>query len=175
MADEHGVERPLPVDPDLDADRSVAEGRPADHTEVRRDRRLRMVVLAATALGGVLGALARYSLEETFPATSGHIPWVVLAINVSGSALLGLVLVILIEQFPHTRLARAVIGTGIIGAYTTFSTFVVGAVTIGRDGHVTAAAIYVALSVVGGLAAVAGGMAVGRLAVRTERWLQEQA
>jgi CrcB protein len=175
MVDEHRVERPLPVDPDLDVDRSVVEGRPADHTQARRDRRPRMVVLAATAMGGVLGALARYSLEETFPAAPGHIPWVVLAINVSGSALLGLVLVILIEQFPHTRLARAVIGTGIIGAYTTFSTFVVGAVTIGRDGHVTTAAIYVVLSVIGGLAAVAGGMAAGRLAVRTERWLQEQA
>jgi len=134
-----------------------------------------LAMITAIGIGGVVGALSRYALEETFPPAAGHIPWVVFVINVSGSALLGLLLVILVEQFSHGRLARLVIGTGIIGAYTTFSTFMVGAVDLARAGHVAAAALYTVLSVVCGLAAVTGGIAVGRLAMRTERWLQEVA
>lgn len=148
---------------------------PRGEQRSRRRHRPQLAIVGATGIGGVIGALSRYVLEQTFPPGAGQIPWVVFAINVTGSALLGLLLVILVEQFPRGRLARSVLGTGIIGAYTTFSTFMVGAVTVARDGHVAAAALYVVLSVVCGLAAVSGGIAIGRLAMRAERWLQEMA
>lgn len=178
---------PEPVDPDLPGpsphDRTAASApgvadrprRPDAPTVVHERRRRQLAIVGVTAVGGVIGALSRYVLEQEFPAAPGHIPWVVFTINITGSALLGLLLVILVEQFPRGRLARSLLGTGIIGAYTTFSTFVVGAVTVARAGHVDAAALYVVLSVVVGLAAGAAGMAIGRLAMAVERWLQETA
>lgn len=186
----------LPLDPDLteigDGTRSSAvdsphrgqrgwpvDPGPADHSK-RNDRRRtprrpgpQMAMMIAIGIGGVIGALSRYVLEQTFPPQAGHIPWVVFVINVTGSALLGLLLVILVEQFSRARLARLVMGTGIIGAYTTFSTFMVGAVDVARSGHVATAAVYVVLSIACGLGAVAGGIAIGRFAIRLERWLQE--
>jgi len=155
---------PLPLDSDVPGDRRA-----------RRRPGPQLAIVGATGFGGVIGALSRYVLEQTFPPGPGQVPWVVFTINVTGSALLGLLLVILVEQFPRGRLARSVLGTGIIGAYTTFSTFMVGAVTVARDGHVAAAALYVVLSVVCGLVAVSSGVAAGRLAMRAERWLQEMS
>lgn len=169
---------PLPLDSDVPDEHLSVDEQPSP-LAARREQRPRrrhgpqLAIVGATGIGGVIGALSRYVLEQTFPSGPGHIPWVVFAINVTGSALLGLLLVILVEQFPRGRLARSMLGTGIIGAYTTFSTFMVGAVTVARDGHLGAAALYVALSVVCGLAAVPGGIAIGRLAMRAERWLQE--
>lgn len=186
----------LPLDPDLtemgvgtrspavESPRRGQQGSPVDPGHAgqsnRNDRRRRprrsgpnAAMMIAIGIGGVIGALSRYVLEQTFPPQTGHIPWVVFVINVTGSALLGLLLVILVEQFSRARLARLVMGTGIIGAYTTFSTFMVGAVDVARSGHVATAAVYVVLSIVCGLGAVAGGIAIGRFAMRLERWLQE--
>jgi CrcB protein len=92
---------------------------------------------------------------------------------VSGSAALGFVLVLVIEHFPRGRLVRPVIGTGFLGAYTTFSTFTVEAVDLVRAGHTGLALAYLAASVFAGLLAVWTGMTAARLALRAERWLQE--
>ena len=182
MSDEVTVPATLPVHLHApDAGTSAVPSEPPRAPDRPRDRQARrrhgpqLVIVGATGVGGVVGALRRYVLEQTFPPGPGQIPWVVLAINVTGSALLGLLLVILVEQFPRGRLARSVLGTGIIGAYTTFSTFMVGAVTVARAGHLAAAALYVVLSVVCGLVAVTSGIAIGRLAIRAERWLAEMA
>jgi len=166
---------PLPVDPDLPGAGSDTSTSSPRRRARRRHRPpgAQLVLVTSIGIGGVVGALSRYVLEQTFPPAPGQIPWVVLAINLTGSALLGLLLVVLVEQFPRGRLARSMLGTGIIGAYTTFSTFTVGAVEIGRAGHDVTAVVYVVLSVLGGLVAAAAGIALGRLAMRVERWLQE--
>jgi fluoride exporter len=141
----------------------------------RRARQVQGVIVVALACGGVFGALCRYAISLAIPTETGEFPWSTFLINLSGSAVLGFVLILLIEQFPRGRLARPVIGTGIIGAYTTFSTFEVDTVELIRDGHVASAVTYMTASVVGGLLFVWLGMATARLVLRAERWLQEEA
>ena len=83
----------------------------------------------------MLGAVSRYAISLALPSEPGRFPWGTFLVNVTGSFVLGFLLVVLLEQFPRGRLARSVIGTGFIGAYTTLSTFVVKAVELVRDGH----------------------------------------
>lgn len=144
--------------------RSTAAGR------WRRD----LPVVALVALGGVLGALARDALESAAPATSGQLPWTTLAINLAGSFALGLLLVLLAERFPGARLVRPLLGTGLIGAFTTFSTFVLEAFDLIRTGHVLVAVIYLTASLFGGLLCAAAGLVAARFVLRLERRLREQ-
>lgn len=140
----------------------------------RRARHVQLVIVVALGCGGVLGALARYGLSLALPAGTGQFPWGVFLINISGSAVLGFLLIVLIEQFPRGRLARPVIGTGFIGAYTTFSTYVVGAVLLVRADRIGMALAYVLASALAGLLAVWIGMTSARLVLRAERWLSQE-
>jgi fluoride exporter len=135
---------------------------------------MQMFMVIALGFGGVVGALARYSVSLALPGQTGRFPWGTFVINVSGSAVLGFLLILLIEQFPRGRLARPVIGTGVIGAYTTFSTFVVDAVLLARADKILTAVIYVLASVVFGLLAVWLGMVTARVILRIERWMQQE-
>jgi CrcB protein len=72
-------------------------------------------------------------------------------------------------------MARPLVGTGFIGAYTTFSTWMTGVVSLARDGAVAAALAYLVLSMVAGVAAVVIGMAAGRTLVRVRREMQQEA
>jgi CrcB protein len=116
-------------------------------------------LLAAISAGGVVGALARYALLQAWPGS----PWTTLAINVSGSLLLGVLMVVVTEVAPHRRLLRPFLGVGVLGGYTTFSAYVLDAV---RAGSPVLAFTYLALSVVGGLAGVWAGVELTRRAVR---------
>jgi CrcB protein len=119
-------------------------------------------VLLVIAAGGALGTPARYAIEEVFAPGPGEFPRATFAINVSGAFALALFLVIAIERFPPSRYVRPFVATGILGAYTTFSTFAVEIVTLGKDGHVPMAVIYAVLSTVVGLAAARTGWILGR-------------
>ena len=119
----------------------------------------------AVAIGGVLGSWARWGLAAAFPVAAGTFPVTTLAINVVGAALLGVVLVALLDvERPRTHL-HALLGTGALGAFTTFSTFVVEAVELVRTGHAVVAGGYVAASLVAGLVAVLATMALTRRAL----------
>jgi fluoride exporter len=108
-------------------------------------------------LGGV-GALARFGLD-TFVSTrtGGVFPWGTLAVNASGSFVLGFV-----AGVALTGDALVLVGTGLVGSYTTFSTWMLETQRLGEDGEGRAALANLALSVVLGLVAVALGRAVGR-------------
>jgi CrcB protein len=114
--------------------------------------------LAAIALGGGLGSLARYGISRACPPATGAIPWSTLAINLTGSLLLGMLVVAVTEIWRPHRLVRPFLGTGVLGGYTTFSTFAVEVRGL-PAGH---AWLYLTLSVVGGLAAALVGMALIR-------------
>ena len=140
----------------------------------KRARQTQAVIVGALACGGVFGALSRYAISLALPTKTGQFPWGTFLINLSGSLVLGFLLVLLLEQFPRGRLARPVIGTGFLGAYTTFSTFMVETVLLIRDGHPGDAVAYLTSSTVLGLVAAWAGIAFARLLLRAERWLQEE-
>ena len=117
-------------------------------------------MLAVMAVGGALGSAARYELGLLWFQPAGRLPWTTLLINLLGALLLGMLLVAVTELWRPHRLIRPLLGTGVLGGFTTFSTFALqlrllpGPVAIG----------YLLLSVFGGLIAAAAGMALVRLA-----------
>jgi CrcB protein len=160
----------IPLDPDVDF--GPGGGDRPGHGQ-RRTRRAEAVIVIALACGGVLGAVSRYAISLALPTETARFPWGTFLINISGSAALGFLLVLVIEHFPRGRLARPVVGTGFLGAYTTFSTFTVEATDLVRAGHAETALAYLAGSIFAGLLAVWAGMTSARMALRAERWLQE--
>ena len=90
-------------------------------------------------------------------------PWATLLVNVTGSFALAFVLTFATERQLSPELSTAVT-VGFIGAYTTFSTFAWETFALGRTGRAATAAIYVAVSLAGGLAAAWGGYRLARLA-----------
>src|SRR3954463_10819179 len=88
-------------------------------------RRIEPDVLAVIALGGIVGATARYGVAQALPTRPGQFPWATFWTNLSGSLVLGFLLVVLIERFRPTHYLRPFLATGILGAYTTMSTYAV--------------------------------------------------
>lgn len=78
-------------------------------------------VLAAVSLGGVVGALARYLIATAWPHRASAFAWSTFTINVTGCLLIGVVIVLVGDH----RLLRPLLGTGVLGGYTTFSTYIV--------------------------------------------------
>lgn len=105
-------------------------------------------VRLAVAIGGALGTLARVGVDLALPATPGGWPVATLLVNVSGALLLGMVL----TRLRDHRL-RALLGPGVLGAWTTFSTFAVELDTLLRTRPATALG-YAVTSVLAGLVAV---------------------
>lgn len=118
-----------------------------------------MTVLAL-AVAAAAGAVLRYVVDRTVADRTGAgWPAGTLAVNLTGSLLLGFVVGLGIFHGVGDP-ARAVVGTGFIGAYTTFSTFAYETVRLVEDGAVRHALLNIGLSVAGGLAAAATGMAL---------------
>jgi CrcB protein len=123
-----------------------------------RDHDLTLAVFA----GGCVGALARAGLDRTIPAGDGW-PWATLLANLVGTALLGYLATRLQERLPPSTYRRPLLGTGLCGAFTTFSTLQVELIRLGRDGHGGEAVLYFAVTLLGGLTLV---FAVTRLVRR---------
>ena len=108
-------------------------------------------------IGGLLGVLSRYGLSRLTLHHHGLL-WTTVAINVAGSFLLGL----LVAAGWFSRDVRDGIGVGFLGGFTTFSTFSVQIVMESDAGGTGTAALYLTVSVIGGIAAAAAGYALGR-------------
>lgn len=129
-------------------------------------------LLALVVVGGASGTALRAWLQATFPAQPGGWPIATFAINVTGSFVLGLLLQALARGGPDTggrRALRLGLGTGVLGGYTTYSSFAVDAARLLQSGHLVLALAYALVSVALGLLAAAAGMAVA------ERWPQRPA
>lgn len=124
--------------------------------------RRRPDLLAAIALGGMLGASGRYLVGQRLPTGAGRFPWATWWTNLSGSFLLGLLLVLLLERFPARRRLRALLATGVLGAFTTMSTYQVETALLLRHGHPLTAIVYGVGSLAAGIALAALGMLLGR-------------
>lgn len=119
--------------------------------------------MAVIALGGMIGATARFKLAEAIPTAPGHFPWATFWTNMSGSFVLGFLLIILLERFPPTRYLRPFLATGILGAYTTMSTYMVEVALLIKDGHATTGLVYGIGSVLIGLLLAYAGIVAARL------------
>jgi CrcB protein len=117
----------------------------------------------AIALGAMLGASARYGVARLVPIRPGSFPWATFWTNLSGAFVLGLLLVLLLERFPPTRLVRPFLATGILGAFTTMSTYAVETTLLLKNGHAVTGLAYGAGSLIAGLALAYLGMTAGRL------------
>lgn len=113
------------------------------------------------ALGGMLGAVARYALSGLVSnAVQGKFPLGTLAVNLIGSFVIGFFQVLALEKFTWSPQWRVFFATGFLGAFTTFSTFSYETVELVREGAYLFAALNVGASFAGCLTAVFVGMIV---------------
>ncbi|MFH0173847.1 fluoride efflux transporter CrcB [Streptomyces cacaoi] len=85
----------------------------------------RLPVVAVVAVGGGIGAAARYAASLWWPTPTGGFPWTTFWVNVVGCAVIGVFLVVVTEAVTAHRLVRPFFGTGVLGGFTTFSTYAV--------------------------------------------------
>lgn len=110
--------------------------------------------LGAIFLGGAIGSGLRALIGTLWQAPPGHWPWATFAVNIAGAVLLGYVTTRLQERLPFTAYRRPLLGTGVCGGLTTFSTMQVEALTMIDTGHIGLAAGYLLASVAAGLLAL---------------------
>jgi CrcB protein len=118
------------------------------------------MILLAIALGGAVGALARYQVGVLLPPSPGGVPWSTLLINITGSFLLAFIYRY-VDGMSSAPEIRALLGVGFCGAFTTFSAFSFEAVRLLQDGHATRAALYVTASVALCMVGTAAGLWLG--------------
>jgi fluoride exporter len=115
------------------------------------------------AVGGAAGAVARYLVDATISQRwPSAFPWGTLAVNLSGSLVLGVLFALTVERGVLPASSRAPVMIGFIGAYTTFSTFMLESWRLVEDGAVGLAAANIVGSCLLGLVAVFIGLAIGR-------------
>lgn len=123
-----------------------------------------MKSIGLIALGGGLGALGRWALIALIP---GHLfPTNIFVINLLGSFFLGLVLSLAVEYSVVQERGRLFLAVGVMGGFTTFSTFMLGSLSLIRAGSVPTALIYLMASVVLGVVAVWAGFAIPPILLR---------
>ncbi|WP_117212657.1 fluoride efflux transporter CrcB [Allorhizocola rhizosphaerae] len=130
---------------------------------------IRWPVLAAVFIGGMLGGLARYGLTVAWPPPPGGFPWATFGINLSGCLLIGVLMAAITDLWPSRTLLRPFWGTGVLGGYTTFSTYIVDAQHLLDHARAGVALIYLAATIGGALIAVFTGHSLARLALRGGR------
>lgn len=127
-----------------------------------RGHAVRPGVLLAVFVGGFAGGLARYAVTLAWPASPGGFPWATFAINTSGAFALAALLVLVIEVLPPSTYLRPGLGTGFLGAFTTFSAVASAVDQLARQGRLATAALYLGASTLAGLAAASLGLVLAR-------------
>lgn len=149
-----GLRRPPSVDPDVDLDV------PAQRRELAPTRGV--AVLAAIAMGGILGAEARYGIGTALPHRPDQWPWATLLINLSGCLVIGVLMVALMEFTRPHPLVRPLLGVGALGGYTTFAAYGVDTLSLLQAGRPVVALGYFLLTPLVTLVAVSAGSALTR-------------
>lgn len=118
--------------------------------------------LALVAIGGAAGSSARYLVGKVMgPGADAGFPWHTFAVNVSGAFTLAL-LVVIAPRSGWPGWWRPLLAVGVLGGYTTFSTFTLETVELALKGHWMVAGLYVLSSLVAGTAGAGLGIAIGR-------------
>ncbi|WP_312406976.1 fluoride efflux transporter CrcB [Rhizobium sp.] len=122
-----------------------------------------MTNILLAALGGAIGSVLRYLVGVFSVRWFGpSFPWGTLAVNIVGSFIIGLSVEMIARRFNASMELRVFIVTGIIGGFTTWSSFSLDTMVLFERGAITAAAAYVIGSLVVSFAAVFAGLALGR-------------
>jgi fluoride exporter len=160
MPDTTGPDPTVRIDSDVD---------PRVRTSHREPRNRRWPVLAAISAGGVVGSLARYALQSAFAHPPYGFAWATFAINVSGCLLIGVLMVLVTQVWTGRPLLRPFLGIGVLGGFTTFSTYVVDIQQAIQTGAAATGLIYLGATLVAALIAVWLGTAITRWAIRPRR------
>ena len=110
--------------------------------------------VAAIFAGGALGSALRAALGQLVHTAPGHWPWVTFGVNIGGAILLGYFTTRLQERLPFTPYRRPLLGTGVCGGLTTFSTMQLETLTMIDGGHYVLAGSYLLVSAALGLLAI---------------------
>jgi CrcB protein len=124
-------------------------------------RRGDLGLLAAVAVGGAVGSVGRYAVGLAFPHTPDGFPWGTALVNLSGSMAMGVLVVwVLSMRDPHPWL-RPFVGVGVLGGWTTFSTYALDFHSLVVTDHELEGAAYLFGSLIVGLLAVGLGVSLG--------------
>jgi fluoride exporter len=155
------------INPSLGVKDAAALGMPTSfaYRQVNSRRRILMQTVLLIVLGAALGSTARYYLAQWAAQRFGTVfPYGTLIINITGSFLLGLIYTVLLRTSPsYAPLLRAFLGIGLLGGYTTFSSFSYETSQLLLEGNLTGAVINPLLSVVGGILLCILGIALGNV------------
>ncbi|MFI1032942.1 fluoride efflux transporter CrcB [Streptomyces sp. NPDC020951] len=114
----------------------------------------RLPVVAVVAVGGGLGAVARYAAALWWPTEADGFPWTTFWVNIVGCAVIGAFLVLITEAVTAHPLVRPFFGTGVLGGFTTFSTYAVDIQRLFDQGRPGTALAYLAATLLAALSAV---------------------
>ncbi len=131
--------------------------------------RQRWDILAVIAVGGAAGSLGRWALSEALPHSPGRLPWATWVENVTGALALGVLMVLVLDLWPPNRYLRPFAGVGVLGGYTTFSTYMLDARDLFDAGEPALGLLYLLGTLATGLAAVWVGTLAGRVVVLQAR------
>lgn len=122
--------------------------------------------ILAVFAGGMAGAAARYGILAGYPNTPGEFPRTTFVENIAGAFLLGLLLTVVLRGWRWRFEPRPLLATGMLGAFTTFSTFAVEIANLIDDGYPGISIAYAVASLVVGLLAALLGIRLGQMAPR---------
>lgn len=145
----------LPPDPDVDV---------SDPGPVMRPVHLRWRYVGLVALGGFIGTALRDFISAAFPADAG-VSWSIFWINIIGALLLGVLLEALAHRGPdegRRRTLRLLLGTGVLGGFTTYSTLAESTAALFLDGRGLVGTGYALLTVLAGAVVTAIGLVIAR-------------
>jgi CrcB protein len=153
-----------PTDPDVDLHI------PAQRGELRRDQ---WPIIAAVSVGGAVGAAARYGAALLWPTAPGGFPTTTFVVNAVGCAVIGVFMVVITDLWAAHRLVRPFFGTGVLGGFTTFSTYAVDIRKLVDTGHPATGLAYLAATALTALAAVwTTATLTRRVITRVIKWRQ---
>lgn len=148
-----GASAAQPIDSDIDLHTPGQRRELPDHPAK---------VLAVIAAGGALGALSRYGLAQLWPVPAGGFPWATFTTNVIGCFLIGVLMVVITDVLTAHPLTRPFLGVGILGGFTTFSTYANETRGLLQPGTVAIAFAYMAATLVCALLATSAAVLLAR-------------
>lgn len=126
-------------------------------------------LLPLIAVGGALGSLARWGIGAAWPHGPASYAWSTFSINVSGALLLGVLMAVAFDVWSDRRYVRPFLGTGVLGGYTTFSTYLLDERGLITGGRPAVAVAYLLATLVVGFTATAVGLAGTRAVLDRRR------